>query len=54
MQAKRTFHFAAAVPANVYDAFFQRPFARIVIRRIHMNIMVSDIRQEVIEAWMIN
>ncbi len=43
-----------AVPSNVYYAFFQRPFAQLVIQRIHMNIMVYDIQQEVVEAWMIN
>ena len=40
-----------AIPTNVYSAFFQRPFAQLVIQRIQMKLVIYNIQQEVIEVW---
>ena len=40
-----------AVPANVYDLFFQRPFAQLVIHRVQMKLLVYDIQREVVDSW---
>jgi hypothetical protein len=40
-----------AVPVNVYDIFFQRPFVQLVVQRIQMKLLVYDIQQGVITTW---
>jgi hypothetical protein len=40
-----------AIPADAYHSFFQTPFIREVVDEMQMKLIVYDIDQEVIEAW---